>query len=816
MSLEDVNHLVSEAVSLGRKYSTSWNYRKWRYMHDNVVQTLGYDVACGATSRRTAVEDLSSVSWGSSSDEVAPDPPDVATTTTSARAKPVQTKQNESDNEGTSSPPIEELPGPTSMGVHAHTATSTPVGEEKHIFEAAGGSPGPSSTSNGTASDTSKPSSSTSTSADTGENAVVEDPLCAEERKLREECEALTKAFEAAREEHQAHKGRPSLPALAGSSSAVRASASHDTLAGGSSELLQQQRQSHVPAVPSRQGQGSSSSHTPRTPQGRPETKGKTPSPPTGGPSSPRRIGSSARSSHQESSDGRVSRRREPVGAVAEKLWQAVQAQETPMSTTRTKKRSMQKKMTVCGVEDLLDLGGAFVRDGILNCLSWATLRRIRVVSKRFASTAARALEARPQVVAVGGGFKGVALASVIAYDLATASWCKLPDMHHARNNLALCGLDDGRLFAAGGFDENNAVLATVEMFDPRNGEWTATTQLSDGRSGCRASLHPAGNRVLLTGGYNADHEILGTVEEYNPETDTWSNLPQMKTPRYDHSATVIKPPGDRGKLLVAGGTDSRQVLLQSAEIFDLTTKQWTLLKPMSNPRDQCSACALSEDTVVVLGGSLSQEARKKTPRSVNRHDKASNRGFRGGGNGPLASCETYSLLTNEWDCLSDVVRGKRDKARSSQQSAAIPPMIRKRSNFGSCSAGLDSGVIVSVGGEGSDGASSSAEVYVSSLKQWTLTTPIPPGSERYACGCASVVMRPGTMLWKSDEVTKLKNGGSLPIWESREAAATGAPGAISSHDMAIARKYYSRAGLTLLKVGPKAIMLNDGSEVAL
>ena len=68
MSLEDVNHLVSEAVSLGRKYSTSWNYRKWRYMHDNVVQTLGYDVACGATSRRTAVEDLSSVSWGSSSD----------------------------------------------------------------------------------------------------------------------------------------------------------------------------------------------------------------------------------------------------------------------------------------------------------------------------------------------------------------------------------------------------------------------------------------------------------------------------------------------------------------------------------------------------------------------------------------------------------------------------------------------------------------------------------------------------------------------------------------------------------------------------
>jgi hypothetical protein len=75
--------------------------------------------------------------------------------------------------------------------------------------------------------------------------------------------------------------------------------------------------------------------------------------------------------------------------------------------------------------------------------------------------------------------------------------------------------------------------------------------------------------------------------------------------------------------------------------------------------------------------------------------------------------------------------------------------------------------------------------------------------------------MRPGTILWKSDELTKLKNGGSLPIWETRSAAASGAPGAKSSNDMSIGRKYYSRAGMTLLKVGPKTIMLNDGSEVS-
>jgi hypothetical protein len=318
-------------------------------------------------------------------------------------------------------------------------------------------------------------------------------------------------------------------------------------------------------------------------------------------------------------------------------------------------------------------------------------------------------------------------------------------------------------------------------------------------------------------GGYNDDHKILGKVEEYNPETDSWTVLAPLKTARYDHSACVIKPPGERGRVLVAGGTDGRQLLLQSAEIFDLATKQWTSILPMSNPRDQCSACALGDDMVVVLGGSQSQEARKKTPRNANRPaPEPSPRSFRvAGSDGPLASCETYNLVTNEWDGHDQAGRGERARGSRRHANTTIPPMIRKRSNFGSCSAGLDGGAIVAVGGEGSDGASSCAEVYVSSLKQWTLTTPIPKGSERYACGCTSVVMRAGITVWKSDEVSKLKNGGSLPIWESRAAADAGAPGATSSNDMAIGRKYYSRAGLTLVKVGPKAILLNDGTEVA-
>ena len=37
------------------------------------------------------------------------------------------------------------------------------------------------------------------------------------------------------------------------------------------------------------------------------------------------------------------------------------------------------------------------------------------------------------------------------------------------------------------------------------------------------------------------------------------------------------------------------------------------------------------------------------------------------------------------------------------------------------------------------------------------MTTPIPKGSERYACGCTSVVMRAGITVWTSDEVSKLK-----------------------------------------------------------
>ena len=504
--------------------------------------------------------------------------------------------------------------------------------------------------------------------------------------------------------------------------------------------------------------------------------------------------------SQQLSSSDAVKHPQEPHRSAAElpEVWLKIQqqnaldsglvAEEKPEGASRARRHVVHEKPPeVNGLLDLLELVGhyACVRDGILTRIPWPVLRRCRAVSKRFASVAARALEARPQVVAVGGGFNGVALPSVLAYDLATGSWARLPDMAHARNNVAVCGLDDGRIFAAGGFDAGNSLLGTVELFDPRNGEWTPGAPLSVSRSGCRACVTPH-NRVLVSGGYDEDHGVLSHFEEYDPERDVWSELPPLKTPRYDHSACVIKPPGEGGKVLIAGGTDSRQTLLQSAEMYDLKERHWTSVQPMGVPRDQCSACILGDDTIVVLGGARSQlKAQSSSPRTTHSKQDPSHK---------LASCESFRLLANEWD---------------DENQRIVPPMLHKRSNFGSAT--IFDSCIVAVGGDGSDAATARAEAYVPTKQQWTVLPPIPAGSERYGCGVASAVMRPGTTLWRSDEIRKLENGGVLPIWEDRALRS----GATNSGQMAIGRKYFTKAGLSLVRVsGTQLVLQHDGTII--
>jgi hypothetical protein len=80
-----------------------------------------------------------------------------------------------------------------------------------------------------------------------------------------------------------------------------------------------------------------------------------------------------------------------------------------------------------------------------------------------------------------------------------------------------------------------------------------------------------------------------------------WSELPSLTGTRI-HPAAAVLPDG---KVLVAGGMSGGAVNtgLNTAELWDPATQQWTALLPMAHKRTIAAACVLPSGRVAVVGG---------------------------------------------------------------------------------------------------------------------------------------------------------------------------------------------------------------------
>ncbi len=172
--------------------------------------------------------------------------------------------------------------------------------------------------------------------------------------------------------------------------------------------------------------------------------------------------------------------------------------------------------------------------------------------------------------VLIAAGYKfGTAPAMITSelYDPATGMFSATGSLSVARYNHTATLLPNGKVLVAGGQGNLTSTgayvdYASAELYDPATGIFSATGSLSTPRLTHAATLLSDGT-VLVTGGYNHMNgdTYLASVEVYDPVQGTFSAAAPLIDVRFGHTATALQD----GRVFLAGGT----ALTTVVEIYD-------------------------------------------------------------------------------------------------------------------------------------------------------------------------------------------------------------------------------------------------------
>lgn len=152
------------------------------------------------------------------------------------------------------------------------------------------------------------------------------------------------------------------------------------------------------------------------------------------------------------------------------------------------------------------------------------------------------------------------------------AGWTKtsgrLPSFRCLANSALL---PNGKVLIAGGTSNFFDSLATAVEFDPANNSFTATANnMTQGRRIPQVVLLNNG-KVLVFGGQSAST----SANLYDPANRSFAVTGSLKVAR----ATPAIARLNSGKVLVAGGQNAQGTPLQTAELYDPASGQFTLIK---------------------------------------------------------------------------------------------------------------------------------------------------------------------------------------------------------------------------------------------
>jgi hypothetical protein len=207
------------------------------------------------------------------------------------------------------------------------------------------------------------------------------------------------------------------------------------------------------------------------------------------------------------------------------------------------------------------------------------------------------------QVLIVGGqNSQNNVTSSALLYDPTSHGFQSTGSLGVARYSHTATLLPNGMVLIAGGSGTGGLsdFLSSAELWNPTNGQFSATGRMAAGRIYHTATLLENGV-VLIAGGYGGNTgDGLYSAEIYNPTSGAFTPVGNLAHNRYSHTATLLYD----GTVLIDGGTTSAGVV-DSAEIFSPISLTFGSTGTPITPRANHAAVSLSDGTVLIAGGLL-------------------------------------------------------------------------------------------------------------------------------------------------------------------------------------------------------------------
>ncbi|KAF8103290.1 hypothetical protein N665_0188s0231 [Sinapis alba] len=190
-----------------------------------------------------------------------------------------------------------------------------------------------------------------------------------------------------------------------------------------------------------------------------------------------------------------------------------------------------------------------------------------------------------------------------------------------------------------------SCVLLQWEAYDPNGDRWLRVPEMTVNecfKSSDKESL-AVGTELLVFGKEIMSHVIY----KYSILTNTWTSGMQMNAPRCLFGSASL------GEIaVVAGGCDPRGQILNSAEIYNSETGEWTVIPSMNKARKMCSSVFM-DGNFYVLGGI-------------------------GEGNTNMLMCgEVYDLKKRTWTLIPNMLPGSNGGGDSSAAAVSgAPPLL--------------------------------------------------------------------------------------------------------------------------------------------